>query len=134
MQYMLLLYAEERTGLAIPPDLMAKAMQSMGAYQAALEKAGAFVMTTPLARTADARTLRIHGGTMVTRPDDAEKTFVTEGGELRVHDGPYADTREQLGGVYIIESASMDDALAWAAKCPAAQWGPIEVRAMVAGY
>jgi hypothetical protein len=133
MKYMLMLYAEEKVGLSIPPEQMAKVMETMGAYQAALEKAGAFVMTSPLARTSDARTLRMSGGEVVYRPEGA-KAFVTDGGELQVHDGPYADTREQFGGFYMIEARDMDEALAWAAKCPAAQWGAIEVRAMMAGY
>ena len=51
-----------------------------------------------------------------------------------VQDGPYAETREQLGGFYIIDCAGMDEAVAWAKRCPAAQWGPIEVRAMRAGF
>lgn len=65
MKYMLMLYAEEKVGLAIPPEQMAKVMETMGAYQAALEKAGAFIMTSPLARTSDARTLRMAGGEVV---------------------------------------------------------------------
>lgn len=131
MRYMLLLYADEKAGAAIPPDQMQKAMATMFAYEAALTKAGAFVMTAPLARTHDARTLRMEGGEITRHADGA---FANDTGELQVHDGPYAETREQLGGFYIIEAASLDDALAWAAKCPAAQWGPIEVRAMIPGY
>jgi hypothetical protein len=88
----------------------------MYAYQAALEKAGAFVMTVGLARSYEATTVHL------------------EDGELKVHDGPYADTREQFGGFYIIEARDMDEALAWARQCPAAQWGPVEVRAMIPGF
>ena len=130
MRYMLMLYADEKAGAAIPPDRMEKAMETMFAYQAALEKAGAFVMTAPLARTPDARTLRMEGG----RPSFDGKAFTNPDGELKVHDGPYAETREQFGGFYIIEANDMDQALDWARKCPAAQWGPIEVRALVPGY
>ncbi|MBN9315648.1 MAG: hypothetical protein J0I99_07920 [Devosia sp.] len=130
MRYMLMLYADEKAGAAIPPDRMEKAMETMFAYQAALEKAGAFVMTAPLARTPDARTLRMEGG----RPSFDGKAFTNPDGELKVHDGPYAETREQFGGFYIIEAKDMDQALDWARKCPAAQWGPIEVRALVPGY
>ncbi len=133
MQYLLMLFADEKAGTAIPPEMMAKAMDNLFAYQEALTKAGAFVMTSPLARTHDARTLRMEGGEVAYRPE-GDKVFVTEGGELKVHDGPYADTREQLGGIYIIEARDMDEALEWAAKCPAAQWGAIEVRAMMSGY
>jgi hypothetical protein len=49
-------------------------------------------------------------------------------GKTRVLDGPYADTREQLGGYYLIEVPDLDAALAWAARCPGAAHGVIEVR------
>ena len=128
MRFMLLLYANEKAGAEIPPDQMAKAMDTLYAYQAALEKAGAFVDTHALARTWDARTVRMEGGDVVRAEDGS---FVNHGGKLAVHDGPYADTREQLGGFYIIEASDMDAALEWAKRCPAAQWGPIEVRQFV---
>ena len=131
MRYMLMLYADEKVGASIPPDQMAKAMEMMFAYQETLTRAGAFVMTAPLTLTTDARTLRMEGGEVKQLDSGA---FVNEGGELKVHDGPYADTREQFGGFYLIEAPDMDKALEWAAKCPAAQWGPIEVRALVPGY
>jgi hypothetical protein len=134
MKYMLMLYADEKAGAEIPPDQMAKAMETMFAYQHALEKAGAHVMNSPLARTHKAKTLRMEGGEVVRREGSNEKYFVAEGGEMKVHDGPYAETREQLGGFYIIEAKDMDEALQWAAKCPAAQWGSIEVRAMIADF
>jgi len=131
MRYLLMLFADENAGASIPPDQMAAVMETMGAYQSALEKAGAFVMTSPLARTKDAKTLRMEGGT-IAQPSPG--VFVNQGGELQVHDGPYAETREQLGGLFIIEAPDMAAAIEWAKKCPAAQWGPIEIRAMVPGF
>jgi hypothetical protein len=125
MKFILMLYADEAAGEAIDPADMASAMQTMAAYQAALTKAGAFVDTAGLARTREARTIRMDGGSVVREPGGA---FVNRGGELRVHDGPYAETREQFGGYFIIDVADMDEALRWAARCPAAQWGSIEVR------
>jgi hypothetical protein len=116
MRYLLMLYADEKAGAAIPKAEMDGYMQMMFAYQAALEKAGAFVMTSPL------------------RPTTAAKTVYTEAGELKVHDGPYAETREQFGGLYLIEARDMDEALGWARKCPGAQWGHVEVRELVPGY
>jgi hypothetical protein len=130
MRYMLMLYADEKAGAQIPSDQMQKAMQTLFAYQAALEKAGAFVMTAPLARTHDARTISMQGG--AAGFDGA--AFTNPAGELQVHDGPYAETREQFGGFYIIEAKDMDEALGWARECPAAQWGPIEVRALIEGF
>lgn len=116
MRYMLMLYADEKAGAAIPPDQMQKAMETLYAYQEALTKAGAFIDTAPLAMTREARTIRM------------------DQGELKVTDGPYAETREQLGGYYIIEAPDMDAALKWAAQCPAVTWGAIEVRPFHAGY
>jgi hypothetical protein len=132
---MLMLYADEKAGAQIPAEDMAKAMETMYAYQEALTKAGAFVATAALARTWDAKTLRMEGGEIKVH-DGAQgsRYFVNEGGELKVHDGPYADTREQFGGYFIIEAPDMDAALKWGARCPAAQWGPIEVRPYHEGF
>ncbi len=124
MKFMLMLYADEKAGLEIPEDQMAAAMETLGAYRKALEKAGAFVATSALAPTSEARTIRMEGGTVV----EQHGAFLNEGGELKVHDGPYAETREQFGGYFIIEAPDMNAAVGWAKKCPAAQWGPIEIR------
>ncbi len=122
MQYMMLLFADEKAGDTFSTEDMNRAMAIMGAYNETLRKAGAFVMTAPLMRSYDAKTVRAEGGKMEL------SSFTNEGGEMQVHDGPYADTREQLGGFYIIEAGSMDEAVQWASRCPAAQWGSIEVR------
>lgn len=86
--------------------------------------------------TKGCQTLRMEGGEIRTREgaSGGEAYFVSEGGEIKAHDGPYAETREQFGGYYIIEAPDMDAALKWAARCPAAQWGPIEVRPYMEGY
>ena len=89
---------------------MAMWMEKMGEYSDALKKAGAFVSTAGLRRSQSARTIH------------ANKD------ELQVHDGPYADTQEQLGGYYIIDVPNLDDAIDWAAKCPSARAGSVEVR------
>ena len=123
MKYMLMLYADEKAGASFPPEEMAKAMQILGAYQAALTKAGAFVATSALAPTWDAKTIRMDGGEVAQ-----DGTFTNQGGEMKVFDGPYAETREQFGGYFIIDVANMDEAIKWASRCPAAQWGSIEVR------
>jgi len=125
MKYLILLYADEKAGGRIPPEDMARAMRGMYAYQEALNKAGAFIETGALAPTGEAKVVQITGGEMKI----TEQGFIKEGGTLQVQDGPYAETREQLGGYFVIEAADMDAALDWAARCPAAQWGPVEVRA-----
>lgn len=116
MKYLLMLFADEKAGNAIPPEQMAGFMKQMHTYQATLEKAGAFVATAGLSPTWDARTVAV------------------ENGELKVHDGPYAETREQLGGYYIIEASDMSKATELAALCPAATWGKIEIRPYAHGY
>jgi hypothetical protein len=113
MRYMLMLYADEKAGAAIPPEQMAKYMDQMYAYRAALIKAGVYVQTNGLANSASAFTVR------------------TEDGQLRVHDGPYADTREQAGGYFIIDARDAEDARLWASRCPAATWGIVEVRQII---
>ncbi|KKC37369.1 hypothetical protein WH87_12560 [Devosia epidermidihirudinis] len=116
MKYLLMLYADEAAGAAIPKDQMDRFMDMMRAYQSELEKAGAFVSTSAL------------------QPTSAARTIWTEGGALRSHDGPYAQTSEQLGGYYIIDAPDMESAVRLAGKCPAATWGKIEVRPYHPGY
>lgn len=110
MKYLLMLYADEKAGAAIEPEQMAGFMGQLNAWTESLRKANAFIDTNALSPTGDSRTVRV------------------ENGAMQVHDGPYADTREQFGGYFIIEAESMDAAVDWAAKCPAAGWGSIEVR------
>lgn len=110
MRYMLMLYADESVGTRIPADQMSKYMDQMFAYRAALIKAEAFVETNPLFTTDTACTVRVRDG------------------DATVQDGPYAETREQLGGYYIIDVPDMDSARMWAARCPAATWGTVEIR------
>ncbi len=106
MQYLLMLYADEKAGAEIPPEDMAGAMQEMAAYQAGLEKAGAFIGNSGLQPTWEAhRPFAWRAVRSRSRPRlPGHVYFANEGGELKVHDGPYAETREQLGGYYIIEA------------------------------
>ena len=115
MKYLLMLYADEKAGMAIPPDQMAGFMGQLAAYQETLTKAGAFVSTEGL------------------YPTTTAKTISNADGNLQVHDGPYAETREQFGGYFIIQAADMDEAIRLAALCPAATWGKIEIRTFAAG-
>jgi hypothetical protein len=110
MQYLLMLFADEQAGAGMPKETMAAAMGEMYAYVQALQKAKAFVATHALDLTSNAATVRNDNGSLVVR------------------DGPYAETREQFGGYFIIEADDMDEALKWAARCPAASWGTVEVR------
>ena len=109
-QYMLLLYANEKAGQSISTEDMNYWMEKMGEYSDALKKADAFVGTAGLGLSSAARTVHAN----------------KDG--LQVHNGPYADTQEQLGGYFMIKAADMDAAQDWAAKCPAAFWGHVEIR------
>ncbi len=61
-------------------------------------------------------------------------TVKLQGGKRLVQDGPFADTKERLGGIFVIDVPDLDAALGWAAKCPAAQWGSIEIRPVAVTY
>lgn len=110
MKFLLMLYADEKAGAAIPPEQMSKFMDQMYAYQAKLEQAGAFVDTAGLQPTWDAKTIKMASD------------------KLEVREGPYAHTSEQFGGYYIIEAPDIDRAIELASQCPAATWGTIEIR------
>lgn len=62
------------------------------------------------------------------RPAETATTVRVKDGRRLVQDGPYADTREQLGGFYLIDVLDLDAALEWAARCPASATGAVEVR------
>jgi hypothetical protein len=65
------------------------------------------------------------------QPPHAATTVRTRGGEHVVEDGPFADTKEQLGGYFVIEVADLDEALVWARRCPAVDSGSVEVRPLL---
>jgi hypothetical protein len=85
-------------------------MAAFDAYARALEDSGALVSAEVLQPVANTTTVTLR-----------------EGG-LKIQDGPFADTKEQLGGTFVIDVPDLDAALAWAEKCPAAQYGVVEIR------
>ena len=85
-------------------------MAAWGAYAGAMGQAGVIVAGHGLQARHTATTLRLRDGVR------------------QVQDGPFADTKEQLGGYFVIDVASLDDALAWAARSPTASTGTVEVR------
>ena len=114
MQYILMLYINE----AGWPKLT-KAEQEQGtaaymAYAEALKKAGVFKGTSRLGSSSTATTVRAADG------------------KPQVLDGPYADSKEQLGGYFIIEAPDLDVAISWAARCPTVGHGVVEVRPLMA--
>jgi hypothetical protein len=110
MKYLLSIYASEAAEDALSPEEMGKIMQAYGAYSEALAKAGVIQGGERLRPSTDATSVRVRGG------------------KTEVLNGPYAETREQLGGYYVIDVADLDAALAWAARCPTSSYGTIEVR------
>jgi hypothetical protein len=110
MQYLLLIYANEAAMLSRPKEQTAQTMAAYTAYTEAIKQAGVYVGSNRLQPTSTATTVR------------------TPSGKSQVLDGPYAETKEQLGGYYLIEAADLDEALSWAARCPGAAYGAIEVR------
>ena len=109
MKYMLLIYHEESKSDTSDEKLM-ELMGQYAAYTNEMIEAGVFVATEGLQPTATATTIQVRKGEMLT-----------------TH-GPFAETKEQLGGFVLIECANLDEALSWAAKCPNALDGKIEVR------
>ncbi|MEN0061639.1 MAG: YciI family protein [Myxococcota bacterium] len=71
---------------------------------------------------------KMRGGERLDLPHTATTVAARPGQALKIQDGPFADTKDQLAGFYIIEANDLDDAIAWAARCPAARTGRIEVR------
>ena len=93
-----------------PPEEMQKAFRQVDKYNEELKTAGAWVFGGGLHSPEIATVVRV------------------EDGEAIVTDGPFAETKEQLGGFWIIEAPDLDAALAWATKASAACMGPVEVR------
>ena len=110
MQYLLMLYSGESHWSNMTP---AEQEQTMGAYRAfteALNKAG------------------VLAGSNRLQPISAATTVRVANGKTQVLNGPYPDTKEQLGGYYLIDVADLDAAISWAARCPGASHGIVEVR------
>jgi len=111
MQYMLLIHSNET---AEPNGSDREAMlQRYFAFSQEVRDAGKYVSAGELQPTATATTVRVRNG------------------EALVTDGPFAETKEQLGGYYLLDCANIDEAIAYAAKIPSAEHGSIEVRPLV---
>lgn len=110
MQYMLLLHHDDTPFVEASSQEREKMSAPYMAYNEALIKAGAMVSGERLRGASSATVVRV-------RNDKTE-----------VLDGPFAATKEQLGGFYIIEAPDLDAAIGWAARCPSAAFGTVEVR------
>ena len=110
MQYLLLLHAEEAGFGRMTPEQQQQGMAAYVAYTEALNKAGAYKGSNRLQFVSTATTVRVVDG------------------KTQVLDGPFADSKEQLGGYFLIDVPDLDAALSWAARCPGASHGIVEVR------
>jgi hypothetical protein len=110
MQYLLMIYQNEAEYAKYPDALNGKMLAEYGAFTQAIIQSGNYKGGDRLQPTTTATTVRVRDG----------KTLTT--------DGPFAETREQLGGYYMIEAKDLDAAIAIAARIPSARLGSIEVR------
>ena len=108
MKYAILIYGEEAAGTQATPEQQQQMVDEYWAYEK--EVAGAKIAGEALQPTSTATTLRVKDGKKTTT------------------DGPFAETKEQLGGFYLVEAKDLDEAIEWGAKCPGAKYGTIEVR------
>ena len=110
MQYMLLIYDNEADWQNLPPTAREALMKEYEAFADSIVKSGQFKAADRLSPSSSATTMRVRDG----------KTLTT--------DGPFAETKEQLGGYYLIEAEDLDAAVAVAARIPSARAGCVEVR------
>jgi hypothetical protein len=110
MQYILLLYVNEAGWSKLTPAEQERGVAAYNAYTEALTQAGGFKAGNRLQASSVATTVRVANG------------------KSQVLDGPYADSKEQLGGYYLIDVPDLDAAISWAGRCPAASHGVVEVR------
>jgi hypothetical protein len=116
MQFALLIYESPEAFATRSKDGTDHYTGAWRAYHKALVESGAYLAGDPLQAPETGTTVRLKEG------------------KRRVQDGPFAETKEQLGGFTILELPSLDAALDWAARCPAASCGAVEVRPVSAVY
>jgi len=110
MKYLLTIYGEESGMADVSPEEIKGILEAYGAFGEEATAAGVHLGGEGLQPTATATTVRVRDG------------------ESTVTDGPFAETKEQLGGFYLLECKDLDEAIAWAAKIPGASTGSVEVR------
>jgi hypothetical protein len=110
MQYLLMLYGNETAWPKMSKEQQEQGVAAFRAYTEALSQAGVLKGSNRLQPTTSATTVRAANG------------------KPQVLDGPYVETKEQLAGYYLIDVADLDAAISWAARCPGASYGAVEVR------
>ncbi|HXA95017.1 MAG TPA: YciI family protein [Candidatus Dormibacteraeota bacterium] len=110
MKFMFLIYHDEKTLDALPEGEMRTLVDSALDYDEEIRQSGHYIVSNALQRARTARTVRVRGGKVSTT------------------DGPFAETKEQLGGFFLIEAKDLDEACRVASRFPPARLGTIEVR------
>lgn len=110
MRYALLIHYPQPAVSTLTPEEIQAGMAAFQAYARALEEAGVLRSAEVLQTVASATSVSLKGG------------------RLEVQDGPFAETKEAFAGIFVLEVADLDAALAWAEQCPAARWGTVEIR------
>jgi len=123
MQYIVLIYGSEKGWSSMSKAGVEQMYAEYRKYSEDLAKAGVIRGGSELKPTSTATTVRVRGG-----PTSTATTVRVRGGKRQVTDGPFAETKEQLGGFYLIDVPNLEAALDWAARCPSAHDGSIEVR------
>lgn len=116
MRYHLLLHYPEHTAEELGPETLAAGIRAFEAYAKALDDAG------------------VLAGAEVLQPSGATTTVTLADGGLVVQDGPFADSKERLGGIFVIDVPDLDAGIAWAGQAPSASWGHVEVRPTATRY
>jgi hypothetical protein len=116
MRYCLLMHYQEAGEIGLTEEEMAPVMAAFKAYADDLSAAGVLI------------------GTEVLEPVDAATTVTARNGTPEVQDGPFADTKEKLGGIFVIEVDNLDEAIKWAHRNPATGWGSVEIRPVARTY
>src|SRR5918993_1194183 len=110
MRYTLLLHFPEVDEETLGEEMVAEGQRAFASYAATLHQAGVLVAAEVLQRSSRTTTLRmVHG-------------------DLQVQDGPFADTKEQLAGTFVLDLPDLDAAIDWARRAPSIEWGEVEIR------
>ena len=110
MRYALTIYTDESQRENATPEQIEQMSQAYGQVTQEMEQEGILVAGDGLYPTATATSVRVRDG------------------QREVTDGPFAETKEQLGGFYVLECKDLDEAIGWAAKIPGSQFGTVEIR------
>ena len=113
MKYLCLVYQEEKQAYKVPKEQFEQGIRDYKAFEADIKKSGHYVGSHGLKHTDTATTVRVRNG------------------KLSTTDGPFAETKEQLGGFFLIEARDLNDAIQVAAKIPGARYGAVEVRPII---